>query len=84
MEYMHITHQLNDHSPAVSLCGIHFTTDHANTNRVRQAGTWVSCPLCEAANLVDRMKLDAPEPEPPQHPKRRSSPPSGWTQPAMF
>lgn len=83
-ELMHITYQLKDHAAAVSLCGIRFTTDHAATDEAKRTGNWVSCPLCEAANLVDRMKLDAPEPEPPQHPKRRRSPPTGWTQPAMF
>lgn len=83
---MHITYQLKDHAAAVSLCGIRFTTDHAATDEAKRTGDWVSCPLCEAANLVNHLRLDTPEtePEPPQHPKRRRSPPTGWTQPAMF
>lgn len=86
-ELMHITYQLNDHAAAVSLCGIRFTTDHAATDEAKRTGDWVSCPLCEAANLVNHLRLDTtedPGPEPPQHPKRRRSPPTGWTQPAMF
>lgn len=81
-ELMHITTQFNDHSKAITLCGIRFTTDHAATNRVKSAGTWISCPLCEAANIVNQFKPGTDTPEPQRHRKRKTT--NQWEQPTLF
>lgn len=87
MELMHITRQLSDHSSAVTLCGIRFTTDHAATNVVKSTGDWVSCPICEAIAVMDdieqRIRTETPESE-PNHRRMKPRRPTGWTQPAMF
>lgn len=70
MTIMHKTYELADHHTAMTLCGLHIRTDHAAVHAAKQSGPWVSCPLCEAALLLD--SIESPDDEPPP-----------WTQPSF-
>lgn len=67
---MHLTRTLTDHTVAVTLCGMRILTNHSAAARAKE-GTWVSCPLCEAARALESVTLEEPDR------------PTGWTQPTF-
>ncbi|MBW3080672.1 hypothetical protein [Bifidobacterium saguinibicoloris] len=80
---LHLTHQLADHSAGMTLCGRRIVTNRAVTTEVEAGmrGPWVTCPVCEAAQLLSTITpddLDPHDPEPPKHRARRK-----WTQPGF-
>lgn len=69
---VHLTHTLTDHTMAETLCGMKLRTNHVAV-REAQTGTWVSCPLCEAAFALEGLMPDISP----------RSDRSGWTQPTF-
>lgn len=57
---IHKTRTLSDHRASVTLCGLPILTDHAHTDHVKSTEPWVSCPLCEAALILDSNTPDQP------------------------
>lgn len=53
---VHLTYTLTDHSTARTLCGLTVRTDHKATAEAK-TGPWLSCPLCEAARIIDATAL---------------------------
>ncbi|MBT1176997.1 hypothetical protein JS532_05350 [Bifidobacterium callimiconis] len=68
---VHKTYTLADHVTVRTLCGITAYADHAKTRQEMTSGPWESCPLCEAASLLDAITLTPPKT------------PGKWIQPAL-
>lgn len=69
---VHQTYTLTDHTTTMTLCGQPIRTDITATNRVIHTSTWVSCPLCQAAQIIDAAHITLPpvnhDRQPPKQP----------------
>lgn len=72
---LHYTTTSCNRSKAVTYCGIKFVTNHAETERVKRSGQWVTCPECELRKTLDDMGLED---------ERHQEDGAGYTQPTLF
>lgn len=54
---IHYTHTTTDHTTCTTLCGRILQTDREGTATAIASTQWVSCPLCEAALILDGTDL---------------------------
>ena len=82
---VHLTYTRADHRNTTALCGATVHTDHQHTKQVTtgNTGPWLSCPLCEAAKIINNLTTETPPPKPPKPLRTGRRSPTGWTQPTF-